>query len=172
MQIIGKGEWLEIVKHHGFEYAHEIRGTKAVAVLGVDKNDRYRVLVRYEMNPAKGSLELSMASLTGGVEEGESPRKAAMRELREEAGIKKSPKDFQLLGAPVWGFKMSDTKYWMYVVMLEGTESGLGLGDGTSGESGAYCTWMSIEDAINGSGDTVLSAICGRWIMALLSGKA
>jgi len=121
---------------------------EVVAVLLMDGKGRY--LVRHENCPPYhiGETEhFSDVALTGMKEVGEIPMYAAIREVEEESGIHPASYVLQDMG---WVFtnKQCDMKVHLFlgvVMNQEEIEKMIlrGVGDGTKGEEGAYCTWMT-----------------------------
>lgn len=93
------------------EYYLTNRGGKASFVLPVDT--RGRILVLYEYRYPVGRHIIGPVG--GSVEEGETPLRAARRELREEAGI--IARRYRLLGTFYAGPAKSDTLFYAYVAM-------------------------------------------------------
>lgn len=104
-------------------------------------------LGRFEICPAH-SDDIELCSITGGMDkEGESPAFTAKRELIEEGGYDVPVENFVYLGT-VRPSKASDTTTHLFAVDLDkGANEVEATGDGTLGEEGAYCDWVSLEEA-------------------------
>jgi 8-oxo-dGTP pyrophosphatase MutT (NUDIX family) len=89
---------------------------------------------------------LIRTSLTGGIEDGSTPLETAVKELMEESGYSVDASELIDLG---WMYpsKQGSDKVYLYAVDLEGKVAGQIKGDGTKGEEGAYCEWVSEEEA-------------------------
>jgi len=149
-EILYKSEWLNVVRLDGWYdvwESPELVNNTAVAVLAYKDTDEGRKYVgRYEWCPAHSpTKEFLLSSLTGGTES-EDPRVDAIRELEEEAGVRgKTIDDLIDLGS-VFISKNSTTVLRLFAIQVD--EIGKSTGDGTKGEEGAYCDWVSEEDLI------------------------
>lgn len=152
--ILYDNEWLQMRETpDGYVYSHENKSDgQGVAVLAYRRRDQdVFVAGRYENTPCHRD-GLALTSLTGLMDKpGESPAECAARELREEAGIEVQAKDLQPLGT-VRPSKQADTTLHLFSVDVTDTPNDRPLsedveGDGTSGEQGAYCRWVTVTDA-------------------------
>jgi 8-oxo-dGTP pyrophosphatase MutT (NUDIX family) len=103
-------------------------------------------LGRFEICPAH-SNDIELCSITGGMDkEGESPAFTARRELIEEAGYEAPVENFVYLGT-VRPSKSSDNTTHLFGINLDkpAVKEVEATGDGTLGEEGAYCDWVSVE---------------------------
>jgi hypothetical protein len=162
---IFKGDWLSIRRTaDNYEYVTQSRmGREAVAVLGYVSS---WLLGRFEVCPAHGDFRPELCALTGGIDEGESPEEAAIRELYEESGFRANIHALRRLGSPVRPSKASDTAIHLFAVPLDvKTIDGdfHGPGDGTVGEQGAFCRFISQQQALT-SKDPLLVALAARRI--------
>lgn len=150
INILFKNKWVEVhekVTEKGrYVYSHSVWcGGQGVAVLPFKIEDgQLYLLGRYEICPAHSNT-FELCSITGGMDvEGESPVFTAKRELLEEGGFKAKMEKFIYLGE-VKPSKQSDTTQHLFVVDVTGLEQGEIVGDGTFGEDGAYCDWITPE---------------------------
>ena len=161
--VLWEDEWLAIKQVDGwYTYSHSIKSDgKGVAVLAYCKEPSLKVLGRYENTPCHGD-GVALASLTGMVDHGgEGELETAVRELEEEAGVVADKENFKDLGTSRPS-KSSDTTMYLYAVEVEFKEGKLtGSGDGTKGEDGAYCKFVSLKDAIE-SKDPILATMVAR----------
>lgn len=160
---IFKGDWLTIRRTaDDYEYVTQSRmGREAVAILGYVSS---WLLGRFEVCPAHGDLRPELCALTGGIEPGEDPVDAALRELYEESGFRGDRHRVRRLGQPVRPSKASDTIIHLFTVPLDAkTVEGkfYGPGDGTEGEKGAFCRFVHFSEAVN-SKDPILAAMAAR----------
>lgn len=160
------GQWLGLRQTPGgYEYVTQTRmGREAVAVLGYAGS---HVLGRFEVCPAHGDLNPQLCALTGGIEDGEGPQEAAMRELYEESGFVVPPYGIRRLGDIVRPSKASDTIIHLFAVpvptkTLEGRF--YGPGDGTEGEDGAWCEFVAYDRALM-SKDPLLATMAARRVL-------
>jgi len=158
-----RGEWLSVRRTaDDYEYMRQVKmGTEAVAVLGYVSS---WLLGRFEICPAHGDHRPELCALTGGIEPGESPVEAAVRELREESGFDVPMHSIRELGRPMRPSKASDTIIHLFTVPLkvEGVDGDFfGAGDGTEGEKGAFCRFVHLRDAL-ASKDPLLVSMAAR----------
>lgn len=152
------------IKHkqldNGSEYVYSSSpwcGGEGVAVLPyrrklINKPWNYyenEYLGRFEICPAH-SDDVELCSITGGMDkDGESPVFTAVRELIEEGGYDVPVENMIYLGT-VRPSKSSDTTTHLFAVDLDlGAKEVEAIGDGTLGEEGAYCSWITGEQLIN-----------------------
>lgn len=146
LKTLWENEWIEIREIDGFyTYMHQKKcDGKAVAVLGFSKDGK--VLGRFERVPCHGD-GITLCSLTGMVDPGEEFLDAAVRELEEESGISMPPESLISLGE-VRPSKASDTVISLWAVEVEYQPGEFtGEGDGTEGEKGAYCKFVTMKEA-------------------------
>jgi len=150
-KLLWKDDYIEVRKKDGwYTYVHDGTG-KFVAVLGFVKEPEFMILGRYEDSPPHNE-GISLASLTGGLEEKENEKDGATREFGEESGIKINKEDLISLGE-VRPSKFTDSVGYLFAVDLTNIVDDLdkkymGEGDGTKGEQGAYCKFVSLEDML------------------------
>ncbi len=171
-KVLYNNEWLQLKEtSEGYIYSHESRcNGHIVAMLVIDPSRREPILGRYERTPAHypGAAEwkdvpLELASITGGVDKGMTPREAAVMETKEEAGYKVTDDDLIDLGT-VKPSKSADTIVHLYAVEVKDQSRGDAEGDGSKGEQDAYCDWVSVDSALQ-SKDPLLSALVTRYFM-------
>lgn len=158
-KILFENKWVSLMQTpDGYVYSHETRCKGAIVAVLVYHMEDETVLGRYEITPAHGPYA-ELCSITGGVEH-DNPAQTALHELKEEAGIDATLDELEPLGQ-VRPSKSADT--WVYLFALDGTHKVLGeaKGDGSAGEVGSYCKWISVEEAI-GSKDALLAALLLR----------
>ena len=160
--IMYDNEWLQLRETpDGYVYAHEAKGNgKGVAVLAYRNRDGVvEVAGRYERCPCHHD-DFALTSLTGQLDGDEEPIDAAVRELKEESGIDATRSEMKPLGTVRPG-KQTDTTMWLFAVDAGDRDIGEALGDGTEGERGAYCQWVSLVDAVT-SKSPVLACLVAR----------
>lgn len=165
--------WLNLVEKKGYIYVDEPKSPSGiVGVLGrVDVGLTHRYLVSAEDRPCHDTqFEYGSYCLTGGIDKGEQPIDAAIRELHEEAGVAAAPGRFVDLGF-VWPYKASSCRVYLFGVDLTGIASNIhgplsnvlkGAGDGTEGEKTNFCTWWT-RDMLVQSIDPLLHTALVRW---------
>ena len=156
-ETLWEDEWIAVKKKDDlYTYTHSIKSDgKGVAVLGYSYDDedyedtKMMVLGRYEDTPPHGD-GITLTSLTGMVEKGDTPLETAVKELKEESGISVDASKLEEIGT-VMPSKSSDTVIHLFAVDLssefDGAKEFFGDGDGTKGEEGSYCKFVSIDDA-------------------------
>jgi 8-oxo-dGTP pyrophosphatase MutT (NUDIX family) len=140
--------------------------TRFVAVLGYRRvgKDAWEYLGRIEKCPPHQD-GFALCALTGGIEKGEEPLQAALRELKEESGVVYDSYDSEIkeLGT-IRPSKMSDSTGWLFAIDLGKVPEKKryeGEGDGSEGEKGAYCEWIGYREATN-SKDPILACMVAR----------
>ena len=158
-----KNDHIEVLEKDGwYTYTRHNNGNGAVAVLGFVKKPQLLILGRFEETIPHDD-GITLASLTGGVEEGEEFEAAATREFKEESGFDVDKEDLVKLGA-IRPSKSSDQAVQLFAVELidaDPEKTHRGGGDGTRGEKNAFCRFVSAEDAIN-SKDPILITMVAR----------
>lgn len=160
-----RNEWLSLQETmDGYVYTHEEKSDgQGVAVLAFRPRP-LRVVGRYENCPCHFD-GMALTSLTGQLDQGETPVQTAVRELFEEAGITVGPDEMKSLGT-VRPSKASDTVMHLFAVDIGDRDIGRAPGDGTKGEEGAYCKWVGHEEAIM-SKSPVLATMVARLTMVM-----
>ena len=142
------GNYLSLKKRGNYIYSHESRSNgKLVAILVYDSSCPNLVLGRYEICPAHDDPLPQLCTITGGVDTGETPIESAIKEIREEAGYCADEMDLEYLGE-IRPSKSADTRTYLYAFDAKGKVQYEAVGDGSKYERGAYCTWVSIKEAI------------------------
>jgi hypothetical protein len=154
-KVLWENKWLQVYEKDGWYTCCRSTVGDGVMVLPFrPKGNTWEILIRCEHTPChedgvrvKGKF--NKTSLTGQIEKGYDPISTAEKELHEESGYTVLQKDFIDLGW-VYPTKHSDDKSYMYAVDLkDAKEPGEIKGDGTKGEDGAWCEWVSIEEALS-----------------------
>src|SRR5690606_3338734 len=96
-EVLWQDEWLAVKRKDGwYTYSHSVKSEgKGVAVLGYTEDGL--VLGRFENTPPHND-GVSLSSLTGMVEVGDTPLKTATKELKEESGFEVDESEFVDLG--------------------------------------------------------------------------
>ena len=160
-----ENKWLEVYEKDGWYTC--VRSTVGDGVMVLPyrtKGNTWEILIRCEHTPChedgvrvKGKF--NKTSLTGQIEKGYDPISTAEKELYEESGYSVAQKDFLDLGW-VYPTKHSDDKSYLYAVNLDGAKEPAEIkGDGTKGEDGAWCEWVSLEEAIGLPSNSISACI-------------
>lgn len=163
--ILYNNEWLQMCETpDGYVYSHEAKSDgKGVAVLAFRQQNGIEVVGRYEQTPCHRD-GFALTSLTGLMDAAdEYPAETAARELKEEAGIDVAPEQMRSLGS-VRPSKQADTTMHLFCVDVGDRDIGESVGDGTSGEQGAYCRWVTPREACL-SKSPVLAALVARALL-------
>ncbi len=148
--IIFKTDWIAIRKSaRGFQYL-ERKGKDSVAVFLIRRQGNaaeWDVLVRYQHlcidnTEDNGRFNLFPCPITGGVEPGETPEAAAVRETYEETGYKVAVTS---LGRYIVGTQTNEVCY-LYYADVTGIPPSEALQDGSFLESVAHNQWRPFED--------------------------
>ncbi len=169
-KMLFKDKWVSIIEKtikNGGKYLYSKAdwcNSQGVAILPFAfKDEQLKLLGRFEVCPAH-SDELELCSITGGMDkEGENALVTAWRELIEEGGYKVKQEDIIYLGS-VRPSKASDMTTHLFSVPMNDEsrfEVVEATGDGTAGEEGAYCDWITEEQLIL-SKDPLLHAMYVR----------
>lgn len=144
------------------------RTGRGIAFLGYKKDkDKILYMVRFEKvpprNPSKPFKELpiSLVSLTGMIENGESPIETVIREVKEESGFKVTKKDLISLGF-VCPNKSVNEKVFLFCADLTEKKQGRANGDGTVHEKESYCEFVDFEKLLE-SDDPLLHSLFMRF---------
>jgi len=126
----------------GYTFSHEKASNgKKVAVLPYRKkdDDSLEFLLRHEVTPC-WSMDPEISSVTGSVEQGQTPLDNAIIELKEETGYTAEGSEFKELGV-AYASKSADTVYYLFAVDVAGKEQGDADGDGSKQDSEATTAW-------------------------------
>ena len=151
-KLLYKGEYLSIYEKDGWYTYCRDRTGEIIGVLVFTKDKRgniEKILGRYEYDVQTGEQKLT--SITGGVEEGQTPMECAIVEMGEESGFDVVEEDLIELGT-MQPAKSEDTVIHLYAFDATGMEDMRredSIGDGTKGEEDAYCDWVTFEDLVN-----------------------
>lgn len=158
-------QWIEVrVIDSWYTYIHHKKG-HGVSVLGYRVTPQgYELLVRDEWTPPH-SHYFKLTSLTGSIEEGDTPHFTAIKELKEESGYEAPESSLEYFGF-VYPLKSSDYQQHLFAIDLTSLTPGPILGDGTLGEVDATVKWLPPEQAIQVS-DPSIACI---WARKLASG--
>lgn len=146
-KLLFSNEWVSVFERDGwYTYTHSNR-TGLVCVVPYRNDKEYPILGRYEICPPHNDGN-SLTSITGSIEKGEVPISAALRELKEESGYIQHREYFTYLGMLNLS-KQSDEICYLYGVSLNRLYTKIeATQDGTKGEEGSYCKWISYEEAV------------------------
>jgi len=164
-KVLWKNDWIEVrERDNWYTFTTSPSGnSNGVAVLGFKREvGETQYLGRYELTVCH-SPEIELASLTGMCDkEGENVKTTAMRELEEESGyVVNDLRRFIELGT-VRPSKSSDYTITLFAIEIKDTDEKVEIaGDGTKGEEGAYCKWISREEAVNCK-DPLVSTMIAR----------
>ena len=144
--ILWKGEYVSVVspKEHPYESLHEINGIMVIPIAGNKIGIRKELCPPYLIKDETGK-QFYYTVVSGGVEEGETPEEATVRELEEEAGITfESPKVIEVFREmPVC--KSTDMRMTFFIYEDDKYEVKEPEGDGTEYEDIAETIWITLE---------------------------
>jgi hypothetical protein len=153
-KVLLENEWLSLIERDGwYIFAHESRCADGALVAIVpyitEDGEISKVLGRFENCPAHGDKDMPLCCITGGVDKGDTPIGAVLKELDEEGGFIAEEDDLIELGT-MRPIASSDAIVHLYAIDCTDREEERrkeSRGDGTKGEEGAYCDWVSLADA-------------------------
>jgi 8-oxo-dGTP pyrophosphatase MutT (NUDIX family) len=136
--------WLSLKRIGNYVYSSETRSNgKLVAVLIYDSSKPGQYYGRFEDCPSHFD-GMKLSALTGGVEK-DDPMSTAVHEIKEESGFTALESELDNLGT-VRSSKSSDTVVYLYAWDAKDKTPETPQGDGSDGEVGAYCEWVSEKD--------------------------
>ncbi len=145
--ILCETECLSLIKRDDWYYFAQVPGSiGGVAILLYRKNSGKPILGRYEICPAHND-GLALTAIAGGIEKGDIPLETAINESYEEGGYRIEPSDFVDLGECRLSTNQ-DTTIYLFAADVTKLSRYDAPGDGTKGEIGSYCAWVSTEEAI------------------------
>lgn len=160
-KILYKTPFLNLIERDGWYYFATIPGSMGGAVILLyRRNNAAPILGRYEICPAHGDTVPELTAIAGGIEEGDTPLETAVKESYEEAGYKLEASDFIELGTTMLSTNQ-DTRIYLFAADVTGRVRGVAPGDGTRGEQGAYCDWVTAIGAVQ-SKSAFMSALITR----------
>jgi 8-oxo-dGTP pyrophosphatase MutT (NUDIX family) len=138
---------LSLVERDGWYYFAQVPGSiGGICVLLYRLNDKRPILGRYEVCPAHDD-GIALTAIAGGIEKGDTPLKTAINESYEEGGYKIDSTSFVDLGKCQLSTNQ-DTTIYLFSADVTNLPRYNAPGDGTKGEIGSYCDWVSVEEAI------------------------
>jgi len=156
-------QWLAIRQlkgEHSYTYSHENKCDGIGVAVLVYKTDPFLIAGRYENCPPHRD-GIALCALTGQYDnDSESLEECAAREVLEESGIKCEAQELQSLGT-IRPSKSSDTTIHMFALDAKDRELGEATGDGTKGEEGAYCHWVTVDEAATCK-DPIMASLIAR----------
>ena len=148
-KILYSNKWLQIVERDGwYVFSKETTSKGVVYILVIDNSKDKPILGRFEICPAHGDETQILTSITGGVNIKRNPIDVAVEEIYEEAGFKVKKEQLLDLGK-VNLTKSTDTIGHLYAVDVENMKRYNAPGDGSFGEIGSYCDWVSVKEAMS-----------------------
>lgn len=146
--VLYKTEYLSLIERDGWYYFAQIPGSIGGVNILLYRQDSARpILGRYEICPAHGDKKPELTAIAGGIEHGDRPLETAVKESYEEAGYKIDPRNFTELGYCRLSTNQ-DTIVYLFAADVTNLPRYDAPGDGTRGEQGAYCDWVSVKQAV------------------------
>ncbi len=138
---------LSLIERDGWYYFAKVPGSDGGVIILLYRIDSDKsILGRYEICPAHGD-GLTLTAIAGGIEKGDTPLETAVKESYEEAGYRLEPQRFIDLGRCNLSTNQDTLVYLFAADVTEIRRQGA-PGDGTRGEIGAYCDWVTLDEAI------------------------
>lgn len=165
-KLLFKTPYLSLIERNGWYYFAQIPGSAGgVSILLYRPMDDKPILGRYEICPAHLDIVPSLTAISGGIEEGDTPLETAIKESYEEAGYKLEASDFIDLGSCRLSTNQ-DTIVYLFAANVTGKERYHAPGDGTKGEEGAYCDWVTVTQAVQSKSAFMSALILRLYIKA------
>lgn len=154
-----ENRFLAVIERDGYTFSREVRANgHLVSLLPFRDTDQGReYLERIEICPAH-SMEPDHYSITGGLENDETPLACAATELYEEAGYRVEQTELIDLGT-VRPSKSADTVVHLFAVDVTGKVQHDAPGDGTRWEQNAGVRWVDLAEAITNRDPLFFAAI-------------
>lgn len=160
-RVIAETPYLSLIERDGWYYFAKVPGSPGgVSILLYRTGSDKSVLGRYEITPAHNDIIPSLTAISGGIETDEVPLQTAIKESHEEGGYLLSISDFIHLGSCMLSTNQ-DTRVYLFAADVTGKERVDAPGDGTRGEVGSYCDWITPIQAIQ-SKSAFMSALIMR----------
>jgi len=146
-KILYETEYLSLVERDGWYYFAQIPGSiGGVIILLYRRDSELSILGRYEICPAHND-GLALTDIAGGIEKGDTPLETAVKESCEEAGYILEANNFVDLGRCNLSTNQ-DTLVYLFAADVTGLPRYDAIGDGTQGEVGSYCDWVTPIQAV------------------------
>ena len=148
-KILYQNEYLAIIERKGYFFSREIRCNGIIVTLlpfRINKGTGMEFLARLEVCPAHGE-DLTLYSITGGLEKGKTIKETAQQELHEEAGFQVELDEFIDLGH-VRPSKAADTTVYLFAVDVASKLQSAPQGDGSKFEANASVKWVNYKQGI------------------------
>ena len=162
-------KWVEVRKVGYYSYSHAPWSNGVgVAVLPfrINEGGFYSFLGRFEITPSHGP-DTKLVSITGGYDNADeyTIEECMLNELREEGGYD-APSDAVISLGYLRPSKGSDTLQYIFAVNLDHPDAKTceATSDGTEGEQGSYCEWVSLNDLLESS-DPLLHSMYLRMVL-------
>lgn len=148
-KIVFENRFISIIDREGYTFLHEKRANGEIIALVPFRHavSDYQYLSRIETCPAH-SNQPNRYSITGGMEQGNSIREMAVKELLEETGYSIVDDELIPLGQ-LRPTKSADTVIHLFTVDLSDKKQGNILGDGSRWENNASAEWLSFQTALD-----------------------
>lgn len=152
--------FLSLVERDGWYYFAQIPGSAGGVVILLYRTDsQLPILGRYEICPAH-SDGLALTAIAGGIEKGDTPLETAIKEAYEEAGYRLQSRELTDLGRCNLSTNQ-DTLVYLFAADVTELRRYDAPGDGTRGEEGSYCDWITPTQAVQ-SKSAFMSALILR----------
>lgn len=147
-KILCSTPFLQLIERDGWYYYANVPGSMGGVVILLYRTDQAEcVLGRYEICPAHGDVEPMLTTIAGGIEAGDTPLDTCIKESMEEAGYNIYGQNIIDLGKCMLSTNQ-DTVIYLFACDVTGLPRTVAVGDGTIGEIGSYCEWVTPEQAI------------------------
>lgn len=146
-KVLWRGDFITVISPEKYPY-ETLLEKDSVWVIPIKEN---KIGIRQELCPPyllkdTSNEELYYTIISGGIEESEEPKEAAIRELREESGLIYVDPEFTLLfeNLPIW--KNSTTRSTCYIIKGDIQRETIPSGDGTEYEKKSKTVWLTLDE--------------------------
>ncbi len=147
-RILYKTPFLALIERDSWYYFAQIPGSMGGVTLLLYRQDKDKpILGRYEICPAHLDTVPTLTAIAGGIEEEDTPTQTAIKEAYEEAGYRLEGNDLVDLGSCRLSTNQ-DTIVYLFAADVTDKKRAHAPGDGTKGEEGSYCDWVTPVQAV------------------------
>jgi hypothetical protein len=144
-EILFDTPWLQVRQRDGWYTFVHTHNTVVYVLPYRHSTSGLELLARFEICPAHSPTH-EQTSISGQCPPDADLRQIAQQELHEEGGYRADTQQLCYLGA-LNLVKFADTVGHLYAIDVTEMEQGPAPGDGSKGEIGSYCEWISREQA-------------------------
>mgnify|MGYP001186066894 CR=1 FL=1 len=155
MKKLFQGNWVSLVENEGYEYLSE-PDLVFVFCKRIFNDGTVRFAIRSEYCPPYSTTKNFYTVISGTIEENETSKETAIRELEEEAGIRVlNEEEIVTAYENIQLFKATDAKVNLFYCTIDEDEQNLNYeivdikGDGTENEKKSQTIWLTFNELLN-----------------------